>query len=101
MDIHRRRTQFSLELTPKQLEFMKQLSFPDRFIEVTNPFSKDKRLLCPEAVALYDVIKGFEIILQQQANDGFDPSEDLLDKFHMARDIFRANWPKDYMALLD
>ena len=55
---------------------------------IENPFSNEKVELCPEAVALYDYIRGCEATGNH-------------DGFHTALDIFIKNWPKEYMILLD
>jgi hypothetical protein len=55
---------------------------------VRNPFSGETAVLCPEAVALYDFIKGAEHM---------GGGEHLVEGLNM----FRANWPEAYMTLLD
>ena len=57
-------------------------------VEVTNPFSKQKVTLQPTAIAVYDCIKGAEMI------EDFDIVEKGLD-------WFRKHYPKEYMVLLD
>ena len=57
-------------------------------VEVENPFSKQKVKLQPTAVAVYDYIKGAEMI------EDFDMVEKGLD-------WFREHYPKEYMVLLD
>ncbi|HBC87087.1 MAG TPA: hypothetical protein DCZ94_09050 [Lentisphaeria bacterium] len=55
---------------------------------VTNPYSGKSVELCPEAVALYDLIKGAEMI------GDYENVETGLA-------IFSRNWPDAYMVLLD
>jgi len=55
---------------------------------VTNPFSGRSCELEPEAVALYDFIKGCEIFEQWEA-------------MRVALDYFMTKWPGEYMTLLD
>lgn len=55
---------------------------------VKNPFSGESIELCPEAVALYDLIKGAEMIAD------YANVETWLA-------IFSRNWPEAYMILLD
>ena len=55
---------------------------------VMNPFSGQKALLEPEAVAMYDVIKGFEM---------FGDYKNL----RKGLDYFMKTWPEEYMILLD
>ena len=56
---------------------------------VENPFTGEKCTLEPTAVALYDFIKGAEMV----GNTGRDFSEAIM--------LFRFNWPDEYYALLD
>jgi hypothetical protein len=56
--------------------------------EVANPFTKQKATLQPTAIAVYDCIKGAEMI------EDFDIVEKGLD-------WFREHYPKEYMVLLD
>jgi len=57
-------------------------------IEVKNPYSGQSCKLCPEAVALYDLIKGAETL------EDYKTVEDGLG-------LFRRYWAKEYMILLD
>ena len=57
-------------------------------VEVTNPFSKQKVTLQPTAVAVYDCIKGAEML------------EDF-DMMQKGIDWFIEHYPKEYGVLLD
>ena len=57
-------------------------------VEIQNPFSGEKVMLTPEAVAVYDTIKGAEMT----------GKADTLQK---GLDWFAKYYPKEYMALLD
>ena len=57
-------------------------------VEVTNPFSKQKVMLEPIAVAVYDCIKGAEML------------EDF-DMMQKGMDWFAEHYPDEYMVLLD
>ena len=57
-------------------------------VVVTNPFSGESCVLTPEAVAVYDTLKGAEMV--QDYN--------LVRK---GLDWFSENFPKEYMILLD
>ena len=57
-------------------------------VEVTNPFSKQKVTLQPTAVAVYDCIKGAEMM------------EDF-DMVQKGLDWFIEHYPKEYGVLLD
>ena len=55
---------------------------------IANPFSGEKTILQPTAVAVYDCIKGAEMV----------------EEYDMVRkgiDWFREHYPKEYMVLLD
>jgi hypothetical protein len=56
--------------------------------EVTNPFSGESCFLQPDAIAVYDTIKGCEMIGDYKA----------LSK---GLEWFRKYFPKEYMILLD
>lgn len=55
---------------------------------ITNPFSGESCVLPPEAVAVYDTIKGCEIFGDY-------------DGVRKGLDWFVENFPKEYMTLLD
>ena len=57
-------------------------------VEVTNPFSKLKVMLEPIAVAVYDCIKGAEML----------EDHDMMQK---GMDWFAEHYPDEYMVLLD
>ena len=57
-------------------------------VEVMNPFSKQKVTLQPTAVAVYDCIKGAEML------------EDF-DMMQKGMDWFAEHYPDEYMVLLD
>jgi|TARA_A100001388_G_C28773180_1_gene505283 hypothetical protein len=56
--------------------------------EIANPYTGEKALLTPEAIAVYDTIKGAEMMGKY----------DLMEK---GIAWFRANYPKEYFVLLD
>jgi hypothetical protein len=55
---------------------------------VSNPFSGESCMLTPEAVAVYDTIKGCEMV----------GDYDMMAK---GLDWFSENFPSEYMTLLD
>ena len=57
-------------------------------VEVTNPFSGEKVMLEPIAVAVYDAIKGAEML-------------NYYETVEAGIDWFREHYPKEYMVLLD
>ena len=56
--------------------------------EIANPYTGQKVLLTPEAIAVYDTIKGAEMMGQYET---------------MEKGIawFQVNYPKEYFVLLD
>ena len=56
--------------------------------EIANPYTGEKVLLTPEAIAVYDTIKGAEMMGKY----------DLMEK---GIAWFQANYPKEYFVLLD
>ena len=66
-------------------------------VEVKNPFSGEKIELQPDAVAVYDSIKGAEY-LAQGIDDGGHP---LWKQVRAGLDWFRKHYAKEYMVLLD
>lgn len=57
-------------------------------VEVANPFSGEKVMLEPIAVAVYDAIKGAEML-------------NYYETVEAGIDWFREHYPKEYMVLLD
>ena len=68
----------------------------DKPEEIKNPFSGEKVMLEPEAVAVYDSIKGAEILAD--LNNGDDPK---WEKVRQGIAWFQKYYPKEYMILLD
>ena len=64
---------------------------------IKNPYSGESIELQPDAVAVYDSIKGAEL-LAQGIDDGGHP---LWVKVREGLDWFRKHYPKEYMVLLD
>jgi len=75
-------------MTAREKKILKDLQIGKEPEIVTNPYSKESVELCPEAVALYDFIRGCEI-------------SGHTDWFYMGRDVFIRNWPDEYTILLD
>jgi len=64
---------------------------------IKNPYSGEKIELQPDAVAVYDCLKGAEY-LAQGIDDGGHP---LWVKVRQGLDWFRQYYAKEYMVLLD
>lgn len=62
---------------------------------VENPYTRQSCFLNEEAVAVYDAIKGAELLLSISYNK---QSEQI---FNEGLTYFRENWPTEYMILLD
>lgn len=89
-----------MKITQKEKKILKGMPIGSQNEIVANRFTGEKVELCPEAVALYDIIIGSEHSL----NTGqFDESigYDISNIFYTAIDVFKRNWPKEYMILLD
>ena len=63
---------------------------------IANPFSGEKIELQPDAVAVYDSIKGAEYLADP--NNGDDPKWETVRK---GIAWFQKHFPKEYMILLD
>jgi len=57
-------------------------------VKVTNPYSRESCYLEPDALAVYDTIKGSELL-----ND--------YDNMRKGLDWFMKHFPEEYMILLD
>ena len=64
-------------------------------VEVANPYSGQKVTLQPTAIAVYDCIKGAEMM----ADGDFDYKH--LDTVRKGIEWFQMHYPKEYMVLLD
>ena len=64
-------------------------------VEVKNPNSGQKVKLQPTAIAVYDCIKGAEMM----ADGDFDDKH--LDTVRKGIEWFQMHYPKEYMVLLD
>ena len=78
----------SIKLAKRDQALIDSLKVGSKSEVVTNPFSGNSAELNPEAVALYDFIKGCE-------------ASGLYDNLRQGLYIFRKKWPNEYMTLLD
>ena len=81
------------KLNKTQEQIISTLKIETESEYVQNPYSGKRVLLEPKAVALYDFIKGCEIL---QGTKLF-----RLKEFDQARYAFQMLWPDEYMTLLD
>lgn len=77
-----------IKLSKKDQALMDGLKIGTENETIINPFSGDTCELVPEAVALYDFIKGSEAM-------------GLHKKMAQGLSIFRRKWSSEYMTLLD
>jgi len=75
-------------LTEQEQKLVADLIVCTKPEKIKNPYTGESVELCPEGVALYDMIKGAEMV------SDFDNVETGLA-------IFRRNWPAEYIILLD
>ena len=92
-------------MTKKEKEILKTLVIGDKSEIITNRFSGRQVELCPAAVALYNAIMDSERDLIRNSLFGFYMNNKEYDHlfilFDTARDVFRRNFPKEYIILLD
>ena len=75
-------------VTEEEKKLIEELQVGKESEVVKNPYSGESVELCPEAVALYDLTKGAEML------GDYATVEACLG-------IFLRNWPREYMVLLD
>jgi hypothetical protein len=63
---------------------------------IKNPYSEQECYLVPEACAVYDFIKGSELL----ANIGISVASNS-KLMREALEYFQEKWPKEYIILLD
>ena len=93
-------------MTSQQIiEYVRGEILPNLFLQeqgetMTNPYSGQSCFLEPEALALYEWIKGTDITLQSGMLTA--AQEDVqVQKHHIICNYFRLNWPKEYSILID
>lgn len=77
-----------MEYTEEQQKLIDSLQIEEFNETITNPYSGKSCELEPLAVALYDVIKGSELLGD-------------MDTMRIGLGIFISKWPKEYYILLD
>lgn len=78
----------ALKLTEDERKLIAELQVGRENEVVKNPYSGESVELCPEAVAIYDLIKGAEMLADYITVE-------------TGLGIFLRNWPREYMVLLD
>lgn len=81
-------------LTKTEQTLLDELQIGKHPTIVTHPFSKERFMLEPKAVALYDYIKGYEKMIHMGKTKN-------IRQFDTARYLFMKLWPNTYMNLLD
>lgn len=87
----------NIKTTKKERTLLKDIRIGTENEMVTNPFSGVEVELCPEAVAIYDVIRG----CQRTLDITFNYLEEIEELLYAAKSVFIKNWPEHYMTLLD
>ena len=77
-----------MQVTEEEKNLIEGLQVGTENEAVKNPYSGESVELCPEAVAIYDLTKGAEML------GDYATVEACLG-------IFLRNWPSEYMVLLD
>ncbi len=85
-----------IDIMTKKIKLPFECEVLDHPEVIANPFSGEKIELQPDAVAVYDSIKGAEYLADP--NNGDDPKWETVRK---GLDWFRKHYPKEYMVLLD
>jgi len=81
-------------LTKTEQKLIDELSKRQHPEVVINPYTGERVMLQPKAVALYDFIKGYEVLIS-------NGSVSNIKLFDTARYLFQKLWPNSYMKLLD
>ena len=77
-----------MQITEEEKKLIDGLHIGTENEVVKNPYSGNSMKLCPEAVAIYDLIKGAEMLRDYSTVE-------------VGLGIFGRNWPDAYMVLLD
>lgn len=77
-----------MEITEDEKKLIDGIQIGTENEVVKNPYTGASVELCPEAVALYDLIKGAEMLADHATVE-------------TGLGIFLKNWPREYMVLLD
>ena len=77
-----------MEVTEDEKKLIAGLQVGTENEVVKNPYSGERVELCPEAVAIYDLTKGAEMLADYATVE-------------VCLGIFLRNWPGEYMVLLD
>lgn len=94
--------EYTMKLTSRERKLINGLRVGYKNEIITNPYSKEKVELCPEAVSIYYLVIGCEKKLNlYQFSMNKKETDKLIKLFYAARDIFIKNWPNEYLLLLD
>lgn len=89
-----------MKITPEERKVLGEFNiYPDGGT-VQNPFSKEEVYLSAEALSVYDIIIGANVLLEKGFKNKADYDE-TYEIFYAAKTVFLANWPKEYMQLID
>ncbi len=84
----------AIKFTKTEVKLMAQLQIGNSDAIVSNPFSGEQVKLEPLGIALYDFIRGCEVFISNGHTK-------LVKDFDTARNVFRKQFPDEYMKLID
>ncbi len=88
-----------IKISARAQKLIDSLQLGEKPEDRTNPFSGQAVTLEPKGVALHDLIKGLELMANNEKNQ--IKLGKIISQFDLARDIFRKLYPNEYMDLLD
>lgn len=86
-------------MNKEEQELLDSLFISDEKETVINPYSGKSVELEPQAVALYDYIKGCEALIHSGTKEL--NGKNLSAQMGIGLGIFMAKWPSEYFDLLD
>ncbi len=93
----------NIKMTKEEARILDGFKVHDKHnVIIKNPYSGVEVELSPEAVAIYDIILGCERSFVWAVNKkSLELNMQREELFYTARDVFRRNWPTEYMILID
>ena len=103
-------TYMNMKMTKREKELIAGIKIGDKEELVVNPFSKVECILPAEAVAIYDVMMGCQVLLEayyqaslcrKLSSSEVKKAGKMHSQYYAAKDIFIRNWPEFYGPLID
>lgn len=90
-----------MKITAKEKTILKGMKIGTDNEMVTNPVSRVSVELCPEAVALFEIMMGSNIAMEpgKELFDAIYYTPDKREKYYAAKEVFKRNWPEEYVTL--